>query len=107
GWRLHRRCGRGTAVRGGRRRSHTRHRLGAPVLGTGSDIVNDQVAAASGEWDYATLPPNIRVGANCYLENEQLFRNFASERDPGLVIADRVRIYFGGWGGGFGILPTG
>src|SRR4051812_40812381 len=69
--------------------------------------MSDEIAEASGDWDYGTLPPNIRIGRDCFLENPQLFRTFASELDPGLVIGDRVRIYFGGWGGGFGIVATG
>jgi len=69
--------------------------------------VSDPRQESSGTWDYETLPPNIHIGRDCFLESPQLFRMFASERDPGLVIGDRVRIYFGGWGGGFGILATG
>lgn len=69
--------------------------------------MSDPVAEASGAWDRATLPANIRIGRDCFLESADLFRTFASEQDPGLVIGDRVRIYFGGWGGGFGIVATG
>jgi acetyltransferase-like isoleucine patch superfamily enzyme len=62
---------------------------------------------ASGRWDRESLPPNVVIGNDCYLESSQLFRSFASEQNPGLVLGDRVRVYMGGWGGGFGILPTG
>lgn len=68
---------------------------------------NDVVADVTGAWNYADLPPNIRVGRDCFLESRQLFVQFASTHDPGMVLGDRVRIYLGGWGGGFGILPTG
>ncbi len=36
-----------------------------------------------------------------------MFNLFASEQEPGLVLGDRVRVYVGGWGGGFAVLKTG
>ena len=69
--------------------------------------MGDDISELLGGWDYSTLPPNIRVGRDCHLEASRLFANVLSEQDPGLVIGDRVRIYLGGWGGGFEILPTG
>ena len=47
----------------------------------------------TGAWDYSTLPPNVRLGADCYLEEVGSFRRFRSRRDPGLVIGDRVQAY--------------
>jgi acetyltransferase-like isoleucine patch superfamily enzyme len=47
----------------------------------------------TGEWDYSTLPPNVRVGAGCYLEDVGSFRRFRSRREPGLVIGNGVRAY--------------
>lgn len=47
----------------------------------------------SGEWDYTTLPDNIRVGTGCYLERKESFARMRSRRDPGLVLGDRVRVY--------------
>ena len=69
--------------------------------------MGDDISELLEGWDYTTLPPNIRVGRDCFLEARRLFDLFASEQDPGLVIGDRVRVYLGGWGGGFGILASG
>ena len=46
----------------------------------------------TGEWDYASLPPNVRVGKDCYIERRDAFTRFRSERDPGLVLGDRVQV---------------
>lgn len=68
---------------------------------------DDMLRDVTGAWDYSSLPENIQVGRDCFLESSQLFRQFASEQQPGMVIGDRVGIYLGGWGGGFGVLPSG
>lgn len=47
----------------------------------------------TGDWDYGSLPANMRVGSGCYLERKESFARFRSERDPGLIIGDRVRVY--------------
>lgn len=47
----------------------------------------------TGDWDYATLPANIRIGRDCYIERRESFTRFASARDPALVLGDRVHIY--------------
>ena len=60
-----------------------------------------------GTWDYSTLPPNVRLGTDCFIESKQAFAKFSSTRDPGLVLGDRVRVYAAGWGSGFGILDAG
>lgn len=49
----------------------------------------------TGQWDYSTLPGNVRIGRDCFLECRSSFRRFRSERDPGLVLGARVRAY--GW----------
>jgi len=46
-----------------------------------------------GTWDYRKLPPNIRLGRDVFLEARSSFGRFRSKRDPGLVLADRVRAY--------------
>lgn len=51
------------------------------------------ITEITGAWDPATLPRNIRVGRNCYLENKGGFGRFFSERDPGLVLGDGVAVY--------------
>jgi len=47
----------------------------------------------TGEWDYSSLPTNIRVGENCWIERRDSFARFRSTQEPGLVLGDRVRIY--------------
>ena len=47
----------------------------------------------TGAWDYATLPANIRLGEDCWIERRDSFSRFVSERDPALVLGDRVRVY--------------
>jgi len=46
----------------------------------------------TGEWDYAALPSNVRLGKDCFLERREAFGRFRSERTPGLVLGDRVRV---------------
>ena len=47
----------------------------------------------TGAWDYASLPPNVRIGENCYLESKDSFARFRSTREPGLILGDGVRAY--------------
>lgn len=47
----------------------------------------------NGQWDYATLPANVVVGLDCFIERRGSFDRFRSRRDRGLVFGDRVRIY--------------
>jgi len=53
----------------------------------------EELAAITGDWDYSTLPSNVRVGSGCWLERKACFARFRSTRDPGLVIGDRVRVH--------------
>jgi acetyltransferase-like isoleucine patch superfamily enzyme len=46
-----------------------------------------------GQWDYSTLPATVHLGADCFLENAHSFARFRSERNPGLVLGNRVRVY--------------
>jgi acetyltransferase-like isoleucine patch superfamily enzyme len=46
-----------------------------------------------GQWDYTTLPDNVQLGANCFLEERQSFERFRSRRTPGLIIGSRVKAY--------------
>lgn len=50
------------------------------------------VSRYTGNWDYGSLPPNIRVGRDCFLERRDSFGKFRSTREPGLVLGDRVRV---------------
>jgi acetyltransferase-like isoleucine patch superfamily enzyme len=64
----------------------------------------NEFKAITGGWDFATLPKNIRVGADCFLERRDSFKRFRSTREPGLVLGDRVKVYT--WTE-FNIEPTG
>jgi acetyltransferase-like isoleucine patch superfamily enzyme len=57
-----------------------------------------------GTWDYASLPGNIVIGRDCFLERKLTFERFLSNRDPGLVLGDRVMVYT--WAG-FGVEEDG
>src|SRR5262245_14587343 len=46
----------------------------------------------TGGWDYATLPANVRLGKDCFLERRDAFGRFRSQRPVGLVLGDRVRV---------------
>ena len=56
-------------------------------------ISADEFKAITGGWEHATLPKNIRVGADCFLERKESFKRFRSTREPGLVIGHRVKVY--------------
>jgi acetyltransferase-like isoleucine patch superfamily enzyme len=58
----------------------------------------------TGEWDYSTLPKNVRIGTDCYFEERGSFARFRSRRSPGLVIGSRVKAY--NWTA-FSVEPTG
>lgn len=47
----------------------------------------------TGRWDYGALPPNVRLGAGCFLERRDSFKRFRSTRAHGLVLGDRVTVY--------------
>jgi acetyltransferase-like isoleucine patch superfamily enzyme len=58
----------------------------------------------TGDWDYRSLPENIRLGTDCYLERRDSFGQFRSRRDSGIVLGDRVRVL--AWTT-FNVEPTG
>jgi acetyltransferase-like isoleucine patch superfamily enzyme len=58
----------------------------------------------TGTWDYGTLPSNVRIGSDCWLERRDSFARFRSRQNPGLILGDRVRIFT--WTT-FNIEPTG
>jgi len=47
----------------------------------------------TGAWDHSGLPDNIQVGENCQLERKDSFKRFRSERRPGLVLGNRVKVF--------------
>jgi acetyltransferase-like isoleucine patch superfamily enzyme len=65
------------------------------------DVSVDEVM---GRWDYRTLPANVVLGADCFLEQRASFQRFRSTREPGLVLGDRVRVYM--WTA-FSVEPSG
>ncbi|HUP24721.1 MAG TPA: acyltransferase [Thermoanaerobaculia bacterium] len=62
------------------------------------------IGEVTGEWDYRSLPANVRMGRDCWLERKFSFDRFRSERQPGLAFGDRVRAYT--WTT-FNVEPTG
>lgn len=58
----------------------------------------------TGDWDYSSLPANVRIGTGCFLERRESFGRLRSTRNPGLVLGDRVRVLT--WTT-FNIEPTG
>jgi acetyltransferase-like isoleucine patch superfamily enzyme len=55
--------------------------------------MNPELKDITGDWDYTTLPANVRLGAQCFLERRGAFERFRSTRDPGLILGDRVQVY--------------
>jgi acetyltransferase-like isoleucine patch superfamily enzyme len=53
----------------------------------------DGAAKTTNDWDYSTLPANVRLGCDCFLERRKSFDRYRSEQNPGLVLGDRVRVY--------------
>jgi acetyltransferase-like isoleucine patch superfamily enzyme len=51
------------------------------------------VSEITGAWDYTTLPANVCVGRDCYIERKDSFKRLRSQRTPAIVIGDRVQVY--------------
>jgi len=64
----------------------------------------EDLNAITGQWDYGTLPGNVRLGEGCYLERKESFKRFRSTRAPGMVLGQRVKVYT--WTE-FNVEPTG
>ena len=47
----------------------------------------------TGDWDYRSLPANIRSGRDCWFERKDSFARYRSERPIGLQVGDRVRVF--------------
>jgi acetyltransferase-like isoleucine patch superfamily enzyme len=62
------------------------------------------IGPITGRWDYSTLPPNVEIGSNCFIERRDSFDRFRSTRQPGLRLGNRVIIYT--WTT-FNVEPTG
>jgi acetyltransferase-like isoleucine patch superfamily enzyme len=55
--------------------------------------MSTEIGEFTGQWDYRTLPANVRVGENCLIERKESFQLYRSERESGLTLGDRVTIY--------------
>jgi acetyltransferase-like isoleucine patch superfamily enzyme len=66
--------------------------------------VSAELAELTGRWDYSTLPSNIRLGRECFVEQRDCFERCRSRRDPAVMLGDRVRVY--AWTR-FSLEPTG
>lgn len=58
----------------------------------------------NGLWDYATLPANIKLGSDCWIERKGSFGAYRSRLELGLWLGNRVRVY--NWTT-FNVEPTG
>jgi acetyltransferase-like isoleucine patch superfamily enzyme len=47
----------------------------------------------TGQWDYETLPSNVRVGPGCFLERKASFQRYRSEKPVGLRLGANVVAY--------------
>ena len=56
-------------------------------------MTEDSFGETTGRWEYRNLPPNVILGRDCWLERKDSFGRFRSQRQPGLVLGDRVRVY--------------
>ena len=59
-----------------------------------SSLINlEELKAITGQWDYSSLPANVQIGRDCFLERKDSFKRFRSAREPGLVLGDHVTVY--------------
>jgi acetyltransferase-like isoleucine patch superfamily enzyme len=56
-------------------------------------ISASEADAITGRWDYLSLPANVRLGKDCYIEREASFKRFRSKQPEGLILGDRVIVY--------------
>jgi len=64
----------------------------------------NEIKTITGTWDYSSLPANVHLGTDCFLERRDSFKRFRSTRQPGLVLGNNVKAYT--WTE-FNIEPTG
>src|SRR5687768_3837606 len=51
------------------------------------------VGEITGEWDYRSLPSNVKLGPGCFIERKDSFSRFRSTRDPGVILGSDVLVY--------------
>jgi acetyltransferase-like isoleucine patch superfamily enzyme len=66
--------------------------------------VSGGLASVTGRWDYGSLPANIHLGQDCFLEMPESFDGCRSQREVAVRLGDRVAVY--GWTR-FNLEPTG
>ena len=47
----------------------------------------------TGTWDYASLPANVRLGDNSFVERKESFRRYRSTQPVGLALGTNVVVY--------------
>ena len=52
-----------------------------------------QLSEFDGTWDYRTLPDNVRLGDNCFIERTASFRRYRSTQPVGLALGNNVTVY--------------
>jgi acetyltransferase-like isoleucine patch superfamily enzyme len=55
--------------------------------------MGDEFSSITGDWDYRGLPNNVHLGKDCWLERRSSFERFRSQKQPGLILGDRVHVY--------------
>ena len=46
-----------------------------------------------GRWDYSTLPANVKLGPDCFIERKESFLHYRSAQPVGLALGARVLVY--------------
>jgi acetyltransferase-like isoleucine patch superfamily enzyme len=52
-----------------------------------------EFAEITGDWDYRTVPANVKIGEKSRIERKQSLARFRSTRQPGLVLGRNVGVY--------------
>ena len=51
------------------------------------------IGEITGQWDYGSLPANVRLGQDCFIERKASFARYRSAQPVGLALGDHVRVY--------------
>lgn len=62
------------------------------------------VGYLTGDWDYSTLPANVRLGPDCFIERKDSFELYRSEQPLGVLLGSGVQVFT--WTT-FNVEPTG
>ena len=47
----------------------------------------------TGTWDYASLPANVKLGHNCFIERKESFQRYRSTQPTGVALGPNVLVY--------------